>query len=76
VKLHFAEIYNTGAGQRVFNVVVNGQTVLSNFDVFAAAGGQYIAVDKAIPVNVTTGSVTIQFVPVVSNPKINAIEIF
>jgi hypothetical protein len=76
VKLHFAEIYNTAAGQRVFNVVVNGQTVLSNFDVFAAAGGQYIAVDKAIPVNVTNGSVTIQFVPVVSNPKISAIEIF
>ena len=40
VTLHFAELYFTIAGQRVFNVAINGITVLPNFDIVAAAGGQ------------------------------------
>ena len=44
VRLHFAEIYWNAAGQRVFNVALNGSPVLSNFDIFAAAGGKDIAV--------------------------------
>ena len=40
LRLHFAEIYWTAAGQRLFNVKVNGAQVLTNFDVFAAAGGK------------------------------------
>ncbi|HXB97722.1 MAG TPA: glycosyl hydrolase family 18 protein, partial [bacterium] len=46
VTLKFAETYFTAAGSRVFNVAVNGATVLTNFDVFAAAGGENIAIDK------------------------------
>ena len=38
VRLHFAETYWTAAGQRVFNVSINGQQVLSNFDIIASAG--------------------------------------
>ena len=44
VNLHFAENYWTAAGQRVFNVSINGQQVLSSFDIFATAGG----VNKAV----------------------------
>src|SRR5262249_22576335 len=40
VRLHFAEIYWTNAGQRLFNVAINGVAVLTNFDVFVAAGGK------------------------------------
>jgi hypothetical protein len=75
VTLKFAEIYYTQAGQRVFNVLINGTQVLTNFDPFAAAGGPNIAVDKQFTANVTTGVVTIQLVPVISSPKISAIEI-
>lgn len=75
VTLKFAEIWFTAAGQRVFNIVINGTTVESNFDPFAAAGGANIAVDKTYQVTVTNGTVDIQFVPVVSNPKVSAIEI-
>jgi hypothetical protein len=75
VNLKFAEIYFNSAGQRVFNIVINGQTVQSNFDPFAAAGGAFKAIDKSYTVNVTTGSVIIQLVPVISNPKISGIEI-
>src|SRR6185295_12700637 len=38
VRLHFAENHWTSAGARVFNVVINGSQVLSNFDIFANAG--------------------------------------
>src|SRR5205823_6151080 len=75
VTLKFAEIYFTQAGQRVFNAVINGQTVLPNFDVFAAASGANRAIDRTFPVTVTGGVITIQFTPVVENPKVNAIEI-
>ncbi|MCZ6653934.1 MAG: malectin domain-containing carbohydrate-binding protein, partial [Planctomycetota bacterium] len=75
VNLKFAEIWFSNEGQRTFNVAINGQTVLSNFDVVAEAGGPFIAVDRAFPVNVTTGQIVVEFTALVSNPKVNAIEI-
>src|SRR5262249_43927612 len=44
VTLYFEEHYWTAAGKREFNVIINGSQVLTNFDIFATAGGQYIAV--------------------------------
>ena len=38
VTLYFAESFWTAAGQRKFDVLINGSTVLSAFDIFAAAG--------------------------------------
>jgi hypothetical protein len=75
VNLKFAELYFTSAGSRKFNVVINGQTVLTNFDVVAAAGGGLKAVDRAFPVTVTNGQIVIQLVTVLSTPTLNAIEI-
>jgi hypothetical protein len=75
VNLKFAEIYFTSAGQRVFNVALNGSTVLSNYDIVAQTGGQNIANDRQFTVNVTNGQISIQFLQVVQDPKINAIEI-
>ena len=37
MRLHFAEIFDDGAGQRMENVLINGQPVLKDFDIFAAA---------------------------------------
>jgi hypothetical protein len=76
VNLKFAELYLNGPGQRVFNIAINGQTVASNFDIFAAAGGANKAVDKAFQVNVTGGSITIQMTSTVENPVVSAIEIY
>jgi len=39
VRLHFAEPDGLAAGKRVFNVTLQGQTVLKNFDIAQAAGG-------------------------------------
>ena len=49
--------------------------MLSNFDVVAQAGGPNVALDRQFTVNVASGTVTIQFIPVLQNPKISAIEI-
>jgi trimeric autotransporter adhesin len=38
VQLHFVEMAHTASGQRAFNVSINGQTVLTNFDIYANAG--------------------------------------
>jgi hypothetical protein len=76
VNLKFAEIYFTTAGSRVFNVSINGTPVLTNFDIVAQAGGAFQALDKAFPVTVTNGQISIQFTPgVADQPLVNAIEI-
>jgi hypothetical protein len=75
VKLKFAEIYFGSPGQRVFNIALNSQTVQTGFDIVAAAGGAYKAVDLSYPVTVSAGQIVIQLTPVVENPKISAIEI-
>src|SRR6202049_2640286 len=75
VNLKFQENFYAQSGKRLFNVVINGSTVLTNFDMFAAAGAQYQAIDVPIPVTVTTGQISVQFVPVVGAPGIFGIEI-
>jgi len=75
ITLKFAEIYFWTAGQRVFNIAINGQTVAWNFDPAAAAGGANIAVDRTFTTTVGNGNITISLSPVVENPKISAIEI-
>ena len=60
LRLHFADPSATAAGQREFNVSVNGTQVLTNFDIFAAAGGQDQAVVETLPVTANAqGQVTI-----------------
>ena len=46
VRLHFAEIDDVGAGRRVFDVTLQGETVLKDFDVFTQAGGRNVALVK------------------------------
>jgi hypothetical protein len=75
VNLKFAEIYYTSAGQRVFDVVINGVTVTSHLDIFAAAGAANKALDISYPVTVSGGRVTITLIPVTGLPTVNAIEI-
>jgi hypothetical protein len=75
VILKFAETVFSSRGERVFNIVLNGQQVATNFDIVAAAGGPNTAIDKSFPVNVMNGQIVIQLTPVVQNPQINAIEI-
>ncbi len=77
VRLHFAEISLSGPGQRVFDVAINGQQVLSKFDIYAAAGAE----NKAIVEGFTTtadrsGRITIQYTSEVNDAQSNGVEIF
>jgi hypothetical protein len=77
VRLHFAEEYWTTAGSRIFNVLINGTQVLTSFDIFATAGGEYIGVIRQFTATASsTGTVTIQFVTVKDNAQVNGIEVF
>ena len=76
VRLHFAEFYWDAAGSRLANVLINGTQVLTNFDIFAAAGGQNIAVVEQFSATAnTSGQIVIQFVTVKDNAAVNGIEI-
>ena len=46
VTLKFAELYQTASGARVFDVSINGATVLSAYDIFADTGAEFSAVSK------------------------------
>lgn len=76
VRLHFAEVYWTQAGQRTFNVSINGQSVLSAFDIVGAAGATNKAVVKQFTATAdSTGKIAIQFTTVVDNAQVNGIEV-
>jgi hypothetical protein len=74
VQLKFAEIYGWKAGQRIFDVQIEGQTVLSSLDVYAIAG-RYTAYDRSFTALVTDGKLDITFTARVDAPKINAIRV-
>ena len=77
VELQFAEIYWTAAGKREFNVLINGTQVLTDFDIFATAGGEDIAIMEPFrAVANSAGKITIQFVTVLDNAKLSGLEIF
>jgi len=76
VRLDFAEPYWDAAGQRLFNVTINGIQDLSDFDVYQAAGGENKAVSETF--NTTTdsnGLIKIQFDSVVDNAMVSGIQV-
>jgi len=76
LRLHFAEIF-TGAyavGRRVFDVLVENTLVLDNLDIFARVGANTPLIES-IPVTIADGQLNLQFLHVVENPKISAIEL-
>jgi hypothetical protein len=77
VRLDFVEYIYNAAGARVFNVAINGTQVLSNFDIWTAAGGENIALAKSFTATASAaGTITISFTSVVNNAMINGIEIY
>ncbi len=77
VTLKFAEPMWSAKGKRVFNVAINGKTALSKFDIFAAAGAEFKAVDETFPVTLTgSGTITINFTTgSAGSPLVNAIQV-
>jgi predicted alpha-1,2-mannosidase len=74
VRLHFAEIFDDGAGRRVENIHINGQPVLPNLDIFVAAGGMNKALVKEFPgiAPDSHGNITIRTSAAPASPDQNA----
>ena len=75
VTLLEAETTATGPNQRVFNVSLEGETVLSSFDIYSAAGGANIAWSQSFSATASDAQVEIQFTPSTGNSRISGIQV-
>lgn len=76
VRLHFADVFSTEAGQRIFNVAINGAAALTDFDVIGIAGGPSIAISPEFATSANAaGEIVIQFSYVIDSALPAAIEI-
>ena len=75
VRLHFANrcTCTSSPGSRVFDVLLEGTTVLDDFDIVASVGDQ-TATTRSFDLT-SDGSVDLEFRHVVENPLVNGIEI-
>jgi len=85
VRLGFVEPDNDRPGQRVFDVKLQGEVVLENFDIFSAAGGRNVAllgqfegiqVDRALAIELVPkgGDETRQRVPILNSIEVMRIK--
>jgi subtilase family serine protease len=76
VRLSFAELHWPIAGIRKFNVTINGTQVLTNFDIFATAGGKFKAITESFTATAdANGKITIKFTSVRDKAALNGLEI-
>jgi glycosidase len=71
-----AETYWSGAGEREFNVFIQGRQMLTNFDIFAAAGGQNIPISLLFTNAVTNSELQILFTPgAADNARVSGVQV-
>src|ERR1035437_1044160 len=77
VRLHFAELSFTAAGQRKFNVAINGTTVLTAFDIFAQVGQNHALVQQFSATANSSGQIVVALSQGgADNPSIAGIEVY
>jgi len=69
-----AETYWSGAGQRVFNAFIQGVQVLTNLDIYVAAGGVNKPLVLVFTNAVTTSQLQVLFTPVVDNARVSGVQ--
>lgn len=79
VRLYFAEIFHgvdndNGEGARVFDVAVEGQQVLNDYDIYADVGAE-TGVMKSYTVTPTDGTIDVDLTTETDNAKLSAVEI-
>lgn len=76
IELHFSENFFNNEGERVFDAYIEGEEVLTDFDILAAAGAKFTAHFESFEnVSVTDGVLNITLVPTVASTTLNAIAI-
>lgn len=76
VKLHFAEIYQDTADARSFSVAIEGNTVVSNLDLFAQYGHDVAHTVVLNNLQVNDESVSIELIAGTENPTISGFAIY
>jgi alpha-amylase len=69
-----SETFWSGPGQRQFNVTIQGQQVLTNFDIYAAAG-MNLPVTNIFTTAVSNSQLKVLFLPVVDNTRISGLQV-
>ncbi len=75
ITMKFAEIFYGADDTRVFNVRVEDELFLDNFDPHALAGGKNIAIDTSLIVMATSNQVQIELDAIVDNVAIKGIVV-
>ena len=76
VTLYFVETYFDESGKRLFDVALNGQTVLKDLDIYRESGGKGIGISKSFDVNITDGQFVLSIPRVqTDNAIVAALEI-
>ena len=76
VLLHFAETYFSAAGDREFNVAINGTTVLTNLDIYGTVGKDAALLETFNTTANSSGQIVIAFTTGAANqPVVMGIEV-
>ncbi|HET7086571.1 MAG TPA: glycoside hydrolase family 2 TIM barrel-domain containing protein [Rhizomicrobium sp.] len=75
VTILFQEPSASAAGERMFDVAVNGKAVLQGFDIFAAAGGKLKSTDRTFDAEAKDGTLSITFHGVKGKAVASAISV-
>jgi len=76
VVLHFAELYQTAAGKRLFNASVEGESVFSNMDLFTLVGAKGAYTPPDVNITVADESLTIALETLADNATISGFAIY
>jgi beta-galactosidase len=75
ITFRFVEPTAAAAGERVFDVSVNGKRLLKQMDVFSTAGGKLRGVEKTVQAVSREGALAIEFQPVKGDAVVSSIAI-
>ena len=70
-----SETYWSAAGQRVFNISIQGSQVVTNLDIFAVAGGKNLPLSLVYTNSVTNGQMLVTFTSVVDSARVSGIQL-
>ncbi len=69
------ETWQTGPNQRVFDLYIQGQRMLTNFDIFAASGGMNNPIILTFTNTVSDSQLELNFIPFVENARVSGIQV-
>jgi len=73
--LHFAELEDLQPGERVFDVLVNGMPMLTNFDIAYQTGGPLRGIVRELDGIKMDAGITVTFTSKKDQPCISGVEV-